>query len=199
MGGRAQASPHREHLRAGYLTPAPCSPTPFTSRQGALHNRLCPQPRAVLRNPRSFHPSQHSRPPGSANTGSCSWDGSQGRPGRGSRHGGGAGGCMLPAQPWLGAGGGAVPALAGLGGSAAGRVAPGLGCCGSRIPAARAGFPCSLILPSKLCSAAALALLPGVANGLGCLCTYLRHRLPQPQASHRSEGWARVSSPSRRR
>lgn len=184
------------HLRARHPTSAPCLPTPFARRQGALHNRPCPQPRAVLQNPGSFHLSRHSRPPGLANTGSSSWDGTRGRPRQGSRHGSSARGHALSAQPWLGPSGGAAPVLAGLGGSTAGRVAPGLGCCGNLIPATHAGFPCSLISPSKLCSVAALAFLPGVANGLGCLRTYPRHRLPQPRASCRSKGWARVSSPS---
>lgn len=198
-GWESPSQPHRRgHLCARHPTPAPRSLTPFASRQGALHNRPCPWPRAVLRNLESFHPSWHSCPPALANTGSGSWDGTRGRLGRGSGHGGSVGGRALSVQPWLGPGGGAALVLAGLGGSTAGRVAPGLGCCGSHIPATRAGFPCSLISPSKLYSVAAPAFLPRVANGSGCLRTYPRHKLPQPRASHRSKGWARVSSPSLR-
>lgn len=101
-------------------------------------------PTADVTKPGEFSPP--TAQPGSADTGSVSRDHSRGKPGQGSGHGSNAGCCTLSAQPWPGPAGGA--ALAGLGGSAAGRVAPGLGCCGSRIPAARAGFPCSLISPS---------------------------------------------------
>lgn len=169
--------------RARQQTPAACPLTPFTSRQGTLHNQLCPQ--LALRNLGSLHPSRHSRPPRLANTGSGSWGGTRQRLKRGSGHSSSTGSHTLSAQPWLEPGEGA--ALAGLGGSAAGRVAPGLGCWGSRIPAVRAGFPCSLISPSKLGSPVAPASLPpwGSKQLRVPNAPNPRHRLPQPRASRR--------------
>lgn len=152
------------HLGDRHQMPLPCLPTPFQADR-ALHNQPCP----ALRNPRSFHPSQRSHPPGVAEPDPAAGT-APGRTGQGSGHGTNARGHVLPAQPWLGPRG---AALAALGGSAAGRVAPGLGCCGSRIPASL-----TQVLPAPLSrhrSPARLQLrpfLPGVANSSGWLRTY---------------------------
>lgn len=160
--------------------PLPCSPTPFQADR-ALHNQLCP----ALRNPRSFHPSQHSHPPQVAEPDPAPGM-APGRTGQGSGHGINAGGHMLPAQPWLGPRG---AALAGLGGSTAGRVAPGLRCCGSCIPASR-----RLALLPYLTITALLACSSGLSPWG---CKRLGVAVPLPwAASCRSKGWARVSSPS---
>lgn len=162
-GWQSLSQPHCwGHLSDRHQMPLPCSPTPSQADR-ALHNQPCP----ALRNPRSFHPSQHSHPPQVAKPAPAPGM-APGRTGQGSGHGINAGGHVLPAQPWLGPAG---AALAGLGGSTAGRVAPGLGCCGSRMPASRR-FSLSLISPSQPCSLAAPAFLPGVANGSGWLCTH---------------------------
>lgn len=85
------------HLRARLRTPAPRSPSPFASRQGTSRTRL------ALRNPRSFHPSRRSRPPGRLipvpSPGMAA-----GGAGAGSGPGSSAGGRALSAQPWLGPG-----------------------------------------------------------------------------------------------
>lgn len=168
------------HLGDWHQMPLPCSPTPFQADR-ALHNQPCP----ALRNPRSFHPSQHSRPLQVAKPGPAPGV-APGRTGQGSGHGINAGGHALPAQPWLGPAG---AALAGLGGSTAGRVAPGLGCCGSLIPASR-----RFSLLPYLAIAALLARSSGLSPW-GCKRLGVAAHLPRA-ASRRNEGWARVSSPS---
>lgn len=166
------------HLGDRHQMPLPCLPTPFQADR-ALHNQSCP----ALRNPRSFHPSQHSHPPGVAEPDPAAGT----APGQGSGHGTNARGHVLPAQPWLGPRG---AALAALGGSAAGRVAPGLGCCGSRIPASL-----TQVLPAPLSPITALLVCSSGLSPRGCKQLGVAAHLPRA-ASRRSEGWARVSSPS---
>lgn len=82
------------HLGDRHQMPLPCLPTPFQADR-ALHNQPCP----ALRNPRIFHPSQHSCPLQVAKAGPARGV-APGRTGQGSGHGLNAGGHALPAQPW---------------------------------------------------------------------------------------------------
>lgn len=182
--------PGTRRLRRARRLPSLADRAPYTTSRAHGRGR-CYETLGV------FTPHGTAAHGGVADTGSSSWDGTRGRLGRGSGHGGSAGGRALSAQPWLGPGRGAARRCwQGLAEAQPDVLHQAWDAVGAAYLRRAQVFPAPFISPSKLCSIAAPAFLPGVVNGSGCLRTYPRRRLLQPQASRRSEGWARVSSPS---
>ena len=169
-----------------YPTPTPSWPPAFACRRGTLPDRPCPGRGRRYETPGVLTPRSTRAHQG--------WPVQALAPG------------MAPRGPGTAAAPGATRSLHSLGWGPAGSGAGRAWRKRSRTRCARPG----MLRELRTCRARRLSLLPYLAmeavldcssglspraaNGSGCLRTY--PRLPQPRGSHRSEGWARVSSPS---